>query len=254
MTKMSSAWASAAGAKADTDEYKERFARELSEPVKQRILRPDENKSDANSHAYLCFWPDEEHVTTNVLTAIMQARFCRHGLRMIGYWMSIATADHETPILQDTMFQLHAPECHTFIRLWFVCSSESICSAALSTWRRARGAAAQVPRLRQVQDARTPLSYHQQLHEGCAALQGIGVPPHQVKLSMLEARRMLILLFKMGVKPEALLLPRHPDRGNPRMCCLEGLQALIDVFVERSNYGDISKHKEVGGAARPLTC
>jgi len=65
---------------------------------------------------------------------------------------------------------------------------------------------------------------------------------------------MLILLFKMGVKPEALLLPRHPDRGNPRMCCLEGLQALIDVFVERSNYGDISKHKEVGGAARPLTC
>ena len=103
MTKMSSAWASAAGAEAGTDEYKERFARELSEPVKQRILRPDENNSDANSHSYLCFWPDDEHATTNVLTAIMQARSCRHRSRMIGFWMSIATAGHSTPILQDTV-------------------------------------------------------------------------------------------------------------------------------------------------------
>ena len=106
----------------------------------------------------------------------------------------------------------------------------------------------------QVQDARNPPSYYQQLHEGCAALQGIGVPPHQVKISMLETKRMLIQLFKMGVKPETLLLPRRPDRGYPRMCCLESLQALIDYFVERSKYGDFSRHKEVGGAVGPLTC
>ena len=71
---------------------------------------------------------------------------------------------------------------------------------------------------------------------------------------MLETKRMLIQLFKMGVKPEALLLPRHPDRGYPRMCCLESLQALIDYFVERSKYGEFSRHKEVGGVVSPLTC
>lgn len=62
---------------------------------------------------------------------------------------------------------------------------------------------------------------------------------------------MLLQLFKMGVKPEALLLPRRPDRGNPRMSSLDSLQALLDVSIVRCNYGDISRHKEVGGAANP---
>ena len=103
MTKMSSAWASAAGAEADTDEYVERFARELSEPVKQRILRPDENNSEGNSHSYLCFWPDDEHVTTNVITAIMQACSCRPIIWLI-FKMSIATAGLKTSILQVTVY------------------------------------------------------------------------------------------------------------------------------------------------------
>ena len=86
----------------------------------------------------------------------------------------------------------------------------------------------------------------------CAALQGIGVPPHPVDNKQMEARKLLQSLFIMGVQPEALLLPRRPDQGKCKLCRLDHLQALIDVLMERCN-GDLSQHKEVGLALPALT-
>ena len=60
------------------------------------------------------------------------------------------------------------------------------------------------------------------------------------------ARQMLKHLFTMGVRPEALLLPRRADRGHCRLRCLSSLQALIDVLVEESP--DLFPHTEVSAA------
>ena len=65
---------------------------------------------------------------------------------------------------------------------------------------------------------------------------------------------MLERLFEMGVRPEALLLPRRPDQGKCKLCWIVSLDALITVLLERCN-GDLSRHKEVMGCiflSRPV--
>ena len=64
---MAAAWR-ASGSKAD-------LRKELSEPVAQRILRPEEGTRDmVGCDVFLGFWPSKGHATTNVFCAIMQAR------------------------------------------------------------------------------------------------------------------------------------------------------------------------------------
>ena len=55
---------------------------------------------------------------------------------------------------------------------------------------------------------------------------------------------MIRRLFSMGVKPEALLLPKRPDQGKCMMCTLDGLQALMDILLVKCK-NDLSGHKEV---------
>lgn len=74
MVKMATVWKTAAGEEGATKEFQERFQRELSEPIPQRILRLDFYiKRNPLNHAPLQFWPEaDQHTTTNILTAIMQ--------------------------------------------------------------------------------------------------------------------------------------------------------------------------------------
>ena len=88
----------------------------------------------------------------------------------------------------------------------------------------------------------------------CMALQSIGIPPITIDLEMLETKRMLLQLFSMGVKPEALLLPQRPDQGKCKLCTLSSLQALIDIFLLDTKYrpaqwtkDDLAQYKEVIG-------
>ena len=55
---------------------------------------------------------------------------------------------------------------------------------------------------------------------------------------------MIRRLFNLGVKPEALLLPKRPDQGKCKMCSLDSLQALLDSLLVRTK-NDLSRHKEV---------
>ncbi len=55
---------------------------------------------------------------------------------------------------------------------------------------------------------------------------------------------MIRRLFNMGVKPEALLLPKRPDQGKCKMCTLHSLQALLDILLVQCK-NDLSRHKEV---------
>ncbi len=86
----------------------------------------------------------------------------------------------------------------------------------------------------------------------CPALQTTAVPPLTLHFGKDEARTMLKCLFEMGVKPEALLLPRQPDPGKCKLCRALSLEALIDILMERCN-GDLSPHKEVMGHTAALT-
>ena len=72
---MSSAWEKADRLSGESGDLSERFAQELSAPVTQRILQPDEDAPILGyaEHAALSFWPEGDVVTTNVMTAIMQA-------------------------------------------------------------------------------------------------------------------------------------------------------------------------------------
>ena len=55
---------------------------------------------------------------------------------------------------------------------------------------------------------------------------------------------MLRHIFALGVQPQALLLPKRPDRGKCNLCQPDRLQVLIDVLRERGGK-DLSRHKEV---------
>ena len=55
---------------------------------------------------------------------------------------------------------------------------------------------------------------------------------------------MLMHLFRMGVQPKALLLPKGPDQGRCKLCQPNSLAALVDcllVVCDRK----LSQHKEV---------
>ncbi|CAL5221738.1 g3987 [Coccomyxa viridis] len=75
-------------------------------------------------------------------------------------------------------------------------------------------------------------------------LRGIAIPPVPVTLTMKEAHTMIRRLFNLGVKPEALLLPKRPDQGKCKLCSLDSLQALLDSLLVRTK-NDLSRHKEV---------
>lgn len=77
----------------------------------------------------------------------------------------------------------------------------------------------------------------------CAS-QGIGVPPHPIDKSAMNVRVMLLHLFRMGVPPNALLLPRRPGQGTQKLCQLESLEALVTVLTDVSEAG-LSPYKEV---------
>ena len=60
----------------------------------------------------------------------------------------------------------------------------------------------------------------------------------------MDVRVMLLHLFRAGVRPEALQLPRRPDLGRCRLCRLSSLEALVTVLLELSGK-DLSQHKQV---------
>ena len=72
---MFSAWSGADCLLRGSGDLSERFAQELSEPIPQRILQPDENGAilGGTEHIALSFWPEGDLTTTNIITAIMQA-------------------------------------------------------------------------------------------------------------------------------------------------------------------------------------
>ena len=75
---MLSAWEGADRLMGGTGDLSERIAQELSEPVTQRVLQPNEHgailgSADHTEHAALSFWLEGDLTTTNVITAIMQA-------------------------------------------------------------------------------------------------------------------------------------------------------------------------------------
>ncbi len=62
---------------------------------------------------------------------------------------------------------------------------------------------------------------------------------------------MLRHIFALGVQPQALLLPKRPDRGKCNLCQPDRLQVLIDVLRERDGK-DLSP-TQGGDEALPCT-
>lgn len=78
------------------------------------------------------------------------------------------------------------------------------------------------------------------------------MPPRKLDTNVMGAHWMIKHLFSMGVRPEALLLPRRADRGHCKLRCLASLQAVIDVLLEESP--DLSPHTEVNATLSTFSC
>ena len=70
------------------------------------------------------------------------------------------------------------------------------------------------------------------------------MPPLPLVLDKGEAHDLLRQLFSMGVKPEALLLPKQTGQGRCKLCQVASLAALFEVLRDQCN-GDLSQHVEV---------
>ena len=81
MTNMSFAWEGADRLSGGSGDLSESFARELSEPITQRIVQLDKLAPLwPMQHAVPSLWPEGDLTTTNVITAIMQASFLHMAL------------------------------------------------------------------------------------------------------------------------------------------------------------------------------
>ena len=172
ITSMADAWQACAESE---DEYVYRFVRELSEPIQQRILQPDDyisGSQEANlQHIYLSFWPNrDEHAVTSILNAIMQVGLPEPCCCLLGRKCSLDPRQDSWMIYQGfhsfPMVMCARLSCRT----WDLCAGHcgaTTCDHSLAArrahdaaspvqlWRAARGAAAaQAPRPGPVQALR----------------------------------------------------------------------------------------------------